>query len=260
MYAEKTINRDNVNSILKLFAKEYKKTCGKTPSEFIIVGGGSILLNYHFRDATLDLDAMISAASGSKDAIANVARQMNLEPDWLNSDFIYTSSFSNKLTQISTHYLTLNNGAMEIRTVKAEYLIAMKAISARDYGHDISDIVGILREEALSGNHIDIHKIDQAIDFLYAGRNMEAYIRNKLIKYTNMTPDELLTEYQRLIKSAEILRAEIIDKVKEDDINLTRNNIKEISKAIYLKQKNHNQSDTVNNMENIKNQEEEEER
>lgn len=50
MQFEGRITRENANEIIKEFAKEYRKELGKAPGEIIIVGGGSIMLNYKFRD------------------------------------------------------------------------------------------------------------------------------------------------------------------------------------------------------------------
>ena len=53
------ITKENAYSILKAFAKEYKKQNGtNVPIELVIVGGGSILLNYGFREATQDFDSL----------------------------------------------------------------------------------------------------------------------------------------------------------------------------------------------------------
>ena len=46
MQSEKIITRANAPEIIKQFACEYRKLLGKAPGEIIIVGGGSIMLNY----------------------------------------------------------------------------------------------------------------------------------------------------------------------------------------------------------------------
>ena len=50
MQYKEIITRANAMDIIRRFAKEYRKTLGKAPAEIIIVGGGSIMLNYKFRD------------------------------------------------------------------------------------------------------------------------------------------------------------------------------------------------------------------
>ena len=52
MQSKNMITRANALDVIKRFAREYRKTLGKAPAEIIIVGGGSIMLNYKFRDAT----------------------------------------------------------------------------------------------------------------------------------------------------------------------------------------------------------------
>ena len=72
-------------------------------------------------------------------------------------DFIYSSSFSDKLAEKSKHYKVMNNGSIEVRMVDAEYLIAMKVKSGREAGNDISDIIGILyKEKVISMRRSDI--------------------------------------------------------------------------------------------------------
>ena len=85
---------------------------------------------------------------------------------WLNSDFIRTESYSPKSEQFSVYYKTFSN-ILQIRTVSAEYLIAMKLRSGRKYKNDLSDIIGILAEHENRGNPISRDKIDTAVCNLY---------------------------------------------------------------------------------------------
>ena len=126
MRSKGKITRENAFDIIKQFAKEYRKELGKVPGEIIIVGGGSIMLNYKFRDATQDFDVILKTVSGVEDVIKKFADQNGLPRDWMNSDFVKTVSYSNVLSEVSKHYYTLNNGTLEIRTVSGVYLIAMK--------------------------------------------------------------------------------------------------------------------------------------
>ena len=58
---------------------------------------------------------------------------------------------------------------MSVRTIRAEYLIAMKLRSGRLYKNDRSDIAGILAEHEKRGEPISLNRIDQAIINLYGG-------------------------------------------------------------------------------------------
>ena len=59
MQSKEKITRANAMDVIRRFAKEYRKALGKAPGEIIIVGGGSIMLNYKFRDATQDFDVIL---------------------------------------------------------------------------------------------------------------------------------------------------------------------------------------------------------
>ena len=88
MRSEGKITRENAFDIIKQFAKEYRKELGKAPGEIVIVGGGSIMLNYKFRDATQDFDVILKTVSGVEDVIKKFADQNGLPRDWMNSDFV----------------------------------------------------------------------------------------------------------------------------------------------------------------------------
>lgn len=132
----------------------------------ILIGGASILINYGFRGMTTDIDAIIQAASGMKDAINIVRDKYDLPTGWLNADFKKTNSYTPKLSQFSTYYKTYF-GVLTIRTISAEYLIAMKLCSGRPYKNDYSDILGILAEHEKKGNDITKDQIEKAVENLY---------------------------------------------------------------------------------------------
>ena len=159
--------KENLDDYLKDLAKEFRKLNGKTvPAEIILIGGASILINYGFRELTYDVDAIIMASSAMKDAIRNTADKRGLKGDWFNTDFMRTNSYSNKLVEVSVYYKTYSN-VLTIRTIAAEYLIAMKLVSGRRYKHDLSDTIGILREHHALGRPITKENINNAILFLY---------------------------------------------------------------------------------------------
>lgn len=162
-----TFNKENLNTYLGELAKQYRKLCGKTvKAEIILVGGAAVLANYDFRDMTTDVDALIQATSSMKDAINMVGDKYNLPNGWLNADFRHTASFSMKLVQYSQYYRTFSN-VLQVRTVNAEYLVAMKLMSGRQYKHDLSDVVGILVEHLEKGEPLTMATIERAVVELY---------------------------------------------------------------------------------------------
>ena len=173
MSSEKQIEftKENIDTYLKEVAKEYRKQIVKNmPAEMILIGGASILVNYGFRDMTTDIDALIQAASVMKDVINLVGDRYHLPNGWLNQDFIRTESYSPELVRFSEYYRTYSN-VLTVRTVAAEYLIAMKLRSGRQYKSDLSDVLGILAEHEKNGNPITLERIRKAVSDLYEDWN-----------------------------------------------------------------------------------------
>ena len=163
----KEIQKDSINTYLKELAKEFKRVTGrKVKAEIIIVGGGSVIINYGFRTNSVDIDAFNTSEEAIKTAALIVAEKFDLPNDWLNDDFKKTKSFSPKLRTYSVHYKTFSN-VLEFRTVKREYLIAMKMVSARKYSSDYSDIIGILYYHYYNEDEISMADVEKAVVDLY---------------------------------------------------------------------------------------------
>ena len=167
MSADASFTKENLDSFLKELGKEYRKRSGKKiPAEIVLIGGAAILARYGFREMTNDVDAIVFASSVMKEAINNVGDRLGLPFDWLNTDFMKTKSFSEKLLEVSVYYKTFSN-ILAIRTVSAEYLIAMKLMSARRYKNDMSDVAGILWEHQNNGTPISLDSVKKAVVVLY---------------------------------------------------------------------------------------------
>jgi len=186
MSSEKTLNREDLDLYLKELGKVFKKLNGKAmPAEIIMIGGAAILVNYGFRDMTTDVDAIIHASSAMKEAINHVTDKYELPNGWLNSDFMRTDSYSSKLTQYSKFYRKYS-GILEVRTVSAEYLVAMKLKAGRAYKHDRSDVIGVLAEHEKKGEPISLDAVKTAVTNLYGGwesisKEMQEFIENAYI-------------------------------------------------------------------------------
>lgn len=167
MSSDKVFTKENLDVCLRQLAKEYRRlNATSVPAELILIGGAAVLANYGFRDMTYAVDAIIHATSSMKDAANRVADTLGLPSGWLNSDCTKTKSYSPKLSEFSRYYRTYSN-VLTIRIISGEYLVAMKLMSGRKYKNDISDIIGILREESEKGTPITYERIDNAVCNLY---------------------------------------------------------------------------------------------
>ena len=230
MQSREKITRANAIDIIRRFAKEYRKALGKAPAEIIIVGGGSILLNYTFRDATQDFDVILRAASGIKDVISRFADENNLPRDWMNTDFKKTSSYSDVLLEVSRHYCWLNNQTLEIRTVSGIYLIAMKMIAHRAYRNDISDAIGILIEEAEAGNHFSYDEIETAYQKLYH-ESPDPKTQEQFRELCAKSIEELKTLYHSQKDAESIVGDQLITYI-EDGVNINTKNVTDVTARI----------------------------
>jgi len=229
MYVEMPITRDSLNEYLNALAKEFRKRNGtKMPAEIVLIGGAAILVNYGFRELTYDVDAVIVASSAMKEAINIIGDKFNLPRGWLNADFKRTDSYSDKLLEVSIYYKTFSN-ILQVRTVAAEYLIAMKLMSGRRYKNDISDIFGVLWEHQKNGTPIIKSAIERAVIELYGNIEKLPDISVDLLKnvlengdYENMykrsredekEAKELLIEFEE--QNPKVLKTENINVILE---------------------------------------------
>lgn len=162
------IDKIKLDNYFNELAKIYKRKSHGYIFEFILVGGASILINYDFRDITNDIDADFLPSADIKESIIKVSKKFHMSANWINNDFKNTKSYSKKLAEFSTFYKTFM-GIISVRTIKDEYLIAMKLMSGRKYKNDISDIVGILSASNANGKNITFDMIDTAVNNLYNG-------------------------------------------------------------------------------------------
>lgn len=227
MSRNKTLNKADLDLYFSDLGKLLKKKIrNKNLSvEIIVVGGASILLNYNFRDTTVDIDCIDVHDALMNEVVNEVANKYDLPTNWINTDFKNTSSYSQKLVNYSSFYKTYY-GVLNIRTIKGEYLIAMKIVSARKYKNDYSDIYGIIKWYKDNNIDLSMDQIDKSIDELYSSHDRvdkDAYEYTKhLVENINSVPIET-------IKKSEEENLKIIKNKKNID---QIDNIDEILKKI----------------------------
>lgn len=211
---EKAINKNNVDLYLRELSKEFRKLNGRTiPAEIILIGGASVLINYGFRNTTYDMDAIIVSSSAMKQAINQVGDKLGLPNGWMNTDFMKTKSYSPKLIEHSAYYKTFSN-ILTVRTVTAEYLIAMKLMAGRKYKNDLSDIIGILKHHKDSGTPITLDQIKNAVEKLYGSWSSLPQVSIDFIERTIVK--ENYEEVFEEIRNYEVTNKEVLHSFETD--------------------------------------------
>ena len=227
MSSDHSITKENLDTYLRELAREFRRLNGtKMPAEIILVGGAAILTNYGFRDMTYDIDAVILASSAMHEAINRVGDKYGLPNGWINTDFTRTVSYSSKLREISSYYKTFSN-IVQIRTISAEYLIAMKLMSGRRYKNDLSDIVGILWEHQQRGTSIERGAIDRAVVELY-GESALITTSSATLLDEAFSIDNYETLFQNTRESEQHARQILLDYEHDQGERLTENDIEDI--------------------------------
>lgn len=204
------LTKDELENIFKEMAKQLKrKLKGKDFSyELIIVGGASVLLNYSFRMSTIDIDCLDINDALMNEIVNEVGNKFHLPNGWINTDFMKTKSYTTKLVQYSSFYKSYGNNTLVIRTIKDEYLIAMKMVAARNYQHDISDIYGIINE----CHNISFSKIERAILDLYGSID---FVEKRIMKFVNDVFTNPPISFVDLKREEENNKAVMLEKIKK---------------------------------------------
>jgi len=227
--------KENLEGYLKELAKEYKKRGRGMPAEMILVGGASVLINYQFRAASYDIDASYESPAIMKESINAVGDKFGLPNGWVNDEFKNTASYTPKIVQYSEYYRTFSN-VLQIRTVRAEYLVAMKLVSGRQYKKDLSDIAGIIYEQQISGKPLTYEMIDKAVCNLYGNwDNIEKYARDLLDKI--LACDDLQSLFIELSEDEKVAKDALLEMTKKYSKVVNKDNVNDIIAATLKKKR-----------------------
>lgn len=222
-----SFTKENMELYFRELAKEYRKLAGKyMPAEIVLIGGAAVVAGYGFRDMTTDIDAVIRAGSAMKEAINRVGDRYHLPNGWLNADFQSTPSYSSRLAEYSSYLYTRSN-VLEVRTVQAEYLVAMKLVSGRRYKRDLSDIIGILSAHRERGDPIDFRRIDKAMVDLYGSWDLVDDFAKSFLQIVLETKD-LKTLYGHVTEKENAARNAVLEVDHEYPNVINENNINSI--------------------------------
>jgi len=203
------LSKEQIDNLFFEIAKELKKQLKgrKFTYELIVVGGASILLNYSFRNSTVDIDCVDINDALMNEIINEVGDKHNLPVGWINTDFLKTNSYSAKLIQYSSFYKSYLRDTLIVRTIKDEYLIAMKVVSARKYKNDYSDIYGIIKEK----QNLSLDTILKAIEQLYGP---SITIDKDMMAFLNTLFENGSIDYEQVLDSEKKEKEKIINAKK----------------------------------------------
>lgn len=129
----------DIPTIKKLFAalnEELKKV--EALGEIGICGGAVMCLVFASREATKDVDAIFKPTEAIRRASQKIARDFGLPENWLND----AAKAYFHVDPPREEVLTFSH--LRVWAPKADYMLAMKCVSARFDTHDKEDVVFLL--------------------------------------------------------------------------------------------------------------------
>lgn len=110
-----------------------------------VYGGTAFMLAYKTRQATRDVDAVMTPSKEGFALAGRVAQEMNLDPDWIND------SVRQFLAPKGRHReLPLDWPGLRVYVPTADYLLALKALACRrplpGYAGDMDDLRFLIRK------------------------------------------------------------------------------------------------------------------
>ena len=131
MIAEEQVNAAEIKRYLSELNEELRSMDVK--GEICLYGGAVMALVYDARPDTKDVDAIFRPSAQIREAAARVAKANNLRPDWLN-DAVKGFLVPHK------QRILFDFSNLKIFAPEPDYLLAMKAISARPDTTDAADV------------------------------------------------------------------------------------------------------------------------
>lgn len=141
-----------------------------SPTRLVIGGGAAMVLAYDFRLDTQDVDAFTAKGSVSlaelDAALKSVARELDIEPDWLNPHFetytgVLPADYATRLRRV------LAGGHLVVDALGPEDLMVMKCFAARD--KDLPHARHLLKQPGF-----DIEIVDRQLSHLIDKRYPKA--------------------------------------------------------------------------------------
>lgn len=133
--------------------------------EVSIYGGAAFLLAFNSRDATRDVDAILKPRESGQRLVAQVARELDIPEDWLNSN---VEQFISPKQEAKRRLADIEDETgLIVHVPTSKYLLAMKALACRrpigEYMGDIEDLSYLIKKIGISS----VAEIQEAVDAFY---------------------------------------------------------------------------------------------
>ena len=134
----------SADRIRELFAALDQELAGRAVvGEIGLLGGAVMCLVFQVRESTKDVDAVFAPTREIRDAARAVAARLGVPDDWLNDaakGFVVSSP---------PRVQVLNLANLRVWAPCADYMLAMKCVSARFDTHDAGDVAFLIRHLGL---------------------------------------------------------------------------------------------------------------
>jgi len=164
------MNRGQILSALKCLGEKAKSAGLKL--EVSIYGGTAFLLAYNSREGTKDIDAILRPKELGLELVAEVALDLDLPEDWLNSN---VEQFVSPIAETKRRLAAIEDETgLIVRVPTAKYLLAMKTLACRrpigSYQGDIEDLRFLIQKMKIR----ELSEIQNALDSYYPDEVIQA--------------------------------------------------------------------------------------
>ncbi|HBC86465.1 MAG TPA: hypothetical protein DCZ94_05880 [Lentisphaeria bacterium] len=180
------MNREEIEKYLLLLNEKLKAR--NITGEIGIVGGAVMCLLFKARVSTKDIDGIFSPTKEIREAIKEISEDNGLPEDWLN-DGVKGFIQRDPPKELFREYSNL-----KVWVPTAEYMLAMKCVSARSESQDKEDIEFLLRHLGIT----DKETVFGIISKYYYGNTIQAK--------SQFIVEELLDKVKKISSSVDAVK------------------------------------------------------
>ena len=136
------LTRDTIRELLEALNRELEAR--SVTGEIGLCGGAVMCLVFKARASTKDVDAIFEPARILREAARKVGRRMNVPEDWLND------AAKGYFVSDPPRQAVMDLSNLRVWAPAADYMLAMKCVSARFDTHDRDDVVFLIRHLCLA--------------------------------------------------------------------------------------------------------------